>query len=122
MVEGALKGLFGGGDDDDQQRSQAQDFISRYDDGDPSVGYSDDEAQEQYQRAMQHATPDQMERATRNALQRMPSNQRAQLQEMLQQRQAGVGGVDIQRSGGQSGGGGIDDLFGWWRRHVRRRR
>src|ERR671913_2613367 len=28
MVEGALKGLFGGGDDDNQ-RKQAQDFISR---------------------------------------------------------------------------------------------
>jgi hypothetical protein len=56
-----------------------------------------------------------MQRATRQALERMPTNQRAQLQEMLQQRQSGQGGVDIQRTGGQAGGGGgggIDDLLG----------
>jgi hypothetical protein len=115
MVEGALKGLFGGGDDDEKQRGQVQDFISRYDDGDPSEGYDENEAREHYARAAQQATPEEMERATRRSLEKLPENQRAQLSEMLRQRQAGQGGVDIQRSGDQSGsagGGGIEDLLG----------
>ncbi len=118
----ALKGLFGGGSDDIKDklgvdRDQADDFVGRYMQGDPSQGFDDDEAVNNFQKVAQNASPEQMERATRQAVGQMTPGQRGDFAKMLQQRQAGEGMVPIQRAGeggAMSGGGGagVDDILG----------
>ena len=116
----ALKGLFGGGGDDVKERlgiepDHANDFVNRYMDGDPSEGYDEDEAASHFQAVAQRASPEQMERATRQALTNMKPGQREDFARMLQQRQAGEGFVPIERAGGggsQGGGMGVDDILG----------
>jgi hypothetical protein len=135
-MDSMLKGLFGG--DDDDRRPQAQDFISRYEQGPIDQGYSDDEAFQNYQNVAQHADPDTMQRAAEQAFARMDPSQRAQLMQLLQQQGGGqatgqfsddprqMAGMvsQIQREnpgglasllgggGSGSGGGGIGDALG----------
>lgn len=145
-MDNMLKGLFGGGQDENQSQGQSQgggtvnaqsahDFINRYMQGDPSQGYSNEEAMNHLQQAASQATPEQMQRAAQQAVQNMPANQRAELEQMLQQRQAGQGMVQIEQSGnagaasmgndplggllggllgggGSGGGGGLGGLLG----------
>jgi hypothetical protein len=132
-MDAMLKGLFGGGDDDDDRRPQAQDFISRYEQGPIDQGYSDEEAFQHYQNVAQHADPATMQRAAEQAFARMDPSQRAQLAQLLQQ-QGGVSGQvsedprqmagmvsQVHRQnpgglaslfGGGGGGGGIGDALG----------
>lgn len=88
-MDSMIKGLFGGGDDDNDRRTQANDFISRYEQGPPDQGYSDDEAYEHFQRVSQHADPDTIQRASEQAFSRMDPQQRAQFAQQLQQQQGG---------------------------------
>jgi hypothetical protein len=107
-MESALKGLFGGGDGA-TATAQAQDFINRYEQGDPTQGYSHEEAQAAFQHAIQNAPPDTIQRAAQQAVGRLNAEQRAEFGQMLQQRQAGVtnpGGLDDVLSGVLGGGGG----------------
>lgn len=115
-----LKGLFGGGmaDDDDDKRKLG-DFAQRYTAGDPDDGYSDDEARENFQRILRTAPPDVIQRAAHATYQNLPENRRAELNQMLQDRQQGKNLVDIQRTDQQQGGGSaqgggdpLSDLFG----------
>lgn len=123
----AIKGLFGGSDDDPDERIKkigadpgaARSFVSRYLDGDPSEGYDQDEAADNFRKVTQNASPEQLQRATRQALGQMNPSQRSDFAKMLQQRQArGGGDVPIQQAGDRSGGAasggemGIDDLLG----------
>jgi len=116
MDSGNLKGLFGGGDDSPDapnQRAKAQDFVQRYTTGDPTEGYSEDEARSAFETVAQRASPETMQRAARETLNKLNPDQRSQFAEMLKQRQAGQGGVQIERAGGSAGGGGgIDDMLG----------
>ncbi|MFL5760758.1 MAG: hypothetical protein ACJ789_13605 [Thermomicrobiales bacterium] len=114
-----LKGLFGGGEDlgSQPQRAKAQDFVQRYMQGDPSEGYSHEEAVSALQTAAQHATPEQLQRATDQAVNHLNPDQRKQLNEMVKQRQAGQGFVPIERAGDTSAGGGggtsgLGDILG----------
>jgi hypothetical protein len=124
-VTDKLKGLFGGGeknDDTDEQKAKARDFINRFSQGDPSEGYSKEEAAQHLQTALQKASPETIQRATRQAVENLNPDQRAQFAEMLKQRQAGQGMVQINRTsdggGTQTGaasggdGGGLDDILG----------
>ncbi len=103
-----------------QARQNAQNFVDRYHDGHPAEGYSDEEALANFLAATKNASPEQVAEATRMAVANLPSDQRAQFNQMLQQRQQGTGTVDIQRSGqigqGNPGGapaaGSLDDVFG----------
>ena len=125
----AIKGLFGGGKDDDPddkikkiglEPGQAKSFVNRYLDGDASEGYDKDEAATAFEKVAQNATPEQMQRATRQALENMNPGQRSDFAKMLQQRQASGGNVPIQTAGGgtassgtASGGEmGVDDILG----------
>jgi hypothetical protein len=121
----AIKSLFGGGDDNDPDEkikklgadpSEARSFVSRYLDGDPSQGYDENEAASNFQRVAQNASPDQMQRATRQALENMSPGQRSDFAKMLQQRQASGGNVPIQQAGDRTAGGGggmgVDDILG----------
>lgn len=84
----ALKGLFGGGDNNDA-KTQAQDFISRYQQGPNDQGYSHDEALQHYQNVAQNADPATMQRAAEQTFAGMDPNQRAQVSQLLQQQAGG---------------------------------
>jgi hypothetical protein len=127
-----MKGLFGGGESkgtpvSPEAKAAAADFVARYEDGDPSEGYSTEEAETYFKAAMERASPEQIQQATQQAMAKMPEDQRAAFAEMLKQRQAGQGMVQIQEAGGGAaagaatagaaaesggGGGGLDDILG----------
>ncbi len=134
-MDSIMKGLFGG--DSDEHRSTARDFVSRYEDGgDPTTGFSGQEAMEHYQRASQHLSPEEFEMAAQQAFSRMNPQQRMQFGQMLQQRMSGGMGQDMQYDdprqlasltsryqreepnglaslfGGGGGGGGLGDMLG----------
>jgi hypothetical protein len=117
------QGLFGGGAAGDEEKKKAEDFINRYQTGKPTEGYTDQEALQQLQQAAKVATPEQMQAAFKQAVANLPEDERAQFNKMLQDRKAGTGTIDIERSGERkevtsrdtSGGGsdvGLDDLLG----------
>ncbi len=118
----STQGLFGGGAAGDEQEQKAQDFISRYQSGHPSEGYSEEEAVHQFQQAAKVATPEQLQAAFKQSVANLPENERAQFNQMLQDRKAGTGMIDIERSGerkatnarGSDAGDsiGLDDLLG----------
>lgn len=133
-MDSMIKGLFGG-DDKDDRRSQANDFISRYEQGPVDQGYDENEAYEHFQRVSQHADPDTIQRASEQAFSRMDPQQRAQFAQQLQQQGGGqmgqvsddprqMAGMVSQMhrqnpsglaglfGGGGSGGGGIGDALG----------
>jgi hypothetical protein len=99
-----LKGLFGGGSGDDDTRKSLSDFADRYTTGDPNEGYDDNEARENFQKILQTAPPDVIQRAAHQTYEHLPEAQRSELNQMLQDRQQGKNLVDIQRSGEQGGG------------------
>lgn len=128
-METVLKGLFGsGGETGPADEDRAKDFVNRYEQGDPTEGYSADEAVEYFGRVAQHASPEQMDRAMRDSMGRLNPSQRQEFAQMLQQRMGGqverpmtdndpndldgfMGGLG-QMFGGGSGGGGLGGLLG----------
>jgi hypothetical protein len=124
----AFKGLFGGGGNDDHA-TNAQDFISRYQQGANDQGYSHDEALQHYQNVAQNADPATMQRAAEQAFAGMDSNQRTQVSQMLQQQGGMQQSTDPRQMAGMvaqmqqqnpsglaslfgGGGGGIGDALG----------
>lgn len=119
-----VQGLFGGGAAGDEEKAKAEDFINRYQTGKPSEGYTEEEAIQQLEAVAKVATPEQMQQALQQSVANLPEDERAQFNQMLQDRQAGTGMVDIERSGerkevnaresGEGGGdaAGLDDLLG----------
>src|SRR5919112_4310285 len=135
-----LKGLFGGGeagdtghaDDRDARRSERRaerqklrdltddetDFVNRYTTGNPSEGFSTEEAVNYLQRVRGEVPPEVLQRAAVTTVQNLPADQRKQFAEMLERRRQGSGMVTIERSGqagaaqgrgGGDAGGGMDD-------------
>jgi hypothetical protein len=122
-MEKALTGLFGSGPEADEKTQRAQDFVQRYSQGKPDEGYSADEAVGHLNSLLGHANSDQVERATKQALENLPENQRTefgQFVNQLHQRQTGQASSgtpsvnDISRMFGQAGGSAnsVGDLFG----------
>jgi membrane protein involved in colicin uptake len=111
-MENVMKGLYGGGDEAEVQKkaAEASDFVKRYEKGDPAEGYSTDEAIQHYREVAAAATPEQMQKATKQAVERLTPAEREDFAKMLQQRQAGQ---VPQREGAEAAGGvGLDDLLG----------
>jgi hypothetical protein len=138
-----LKGLFGGGeasdtghaDDKDARRAERRaerqklrdltddenDFVNRYTTGNPSEGFSTEEAVNHLQRVRNEVPPEVLQRAAVTTVQNLPADQRKQFAEMLERRRQGSGMVTIERSGqagaaqgrgGGDSGGGVDDVLG----------
>ena len=113
-MESALKGLFGGGESN-SDTSAAHDFVQRVTTGDPSQGYTNEEAQAAASHVLQHAPPDVVNRAMEKSMSNLSEDQRGQFAQMLQQRSAqgrptdaGVSsgsGPTIQHSSGSSDSG-----------------
>ena len=121
-MESAFKSIMSGGDVG--AKAQAKGFVDRVTTGNPLEGFSDDDVKESAA-ILKQLSPEQLQRAMKSSMQNINSNisadDRTSLNEMLKQREAGQGMVDINRSGenvepgttgGGGGGGGLDDLLG----------
>jgi hypothetical protein len=97
--------------DNPDVRQHMQDFYNRYTTGNPAEGYTTQEAYQAYQQAAQEATPQQMQKALQQTVHNMTPDQRAEFNQMLQQRQRGQGTVNIPR-GQDPGAGSVLDVLG----------
>jgi hypothetical protein len=84
---GILDDLLG----NEQLQKQYKDFVKRYEQGDPSEGYSDQEVLKRYGE-VSHAVPhDEYAQAAQEALSKLSPEERAEFLEMLQERAAARG-------------------------------
>ena len=84
---GILDELLGGG----QIQKDYKDFVDRYEQGDPSEGYSDQEVLKRYGEVSHAVPPDQYAQAAREALGKLSPEDRAEFLKMLQERAAARG-------------------------------
>jgi len=84
---GIFDELLGGG----QRQKEYKDFVDRYEQGDPSEGYSDEEVLKRYGE-VSHAVPrDEYAQAAQEALDKLSPEERAAFVKMLQERAAARG-------------------------------
>jgi hypothetical protein len=96
-----LEGLLGGG-----QAAQHQDFVNRYQEGgDPSSGYSMQEAMQRFHQFAPHLSPDQFQQAAQQSFTNMSPEQRAQFGQFLGGA-AQQHGINVPGLAGLLGGGG----------------
>ena len=84
---GILNELLGGG----QRQKDYKDFVDRYEQGDPSEGYSDQEVLKRYGEVSHAVPPDQYAQAAQEALGKLSPEDRAEFLKMLQERAAARG-------------------------------
>ena len=98
-----LQQMLGGGGG---QQQDYQDFVSRYDQGPPWAGISDDEAVSRYQQVAPHLPPDVYQQSAEAAFARMSPQERMQFGQHLRQRsrQENLDFPDLNQDG-------IDDRF-----------
>jgi hypothetical protein len=84
---GILDELLGGG----QRQKEYKDFVNRYEQGDPSEGYSDQEVLKRYGEVSHTVPPDQYAQAAQEALGKLSPEDRAEFLKMLQERAAARG-------------------------------
>ena len=84
---GILDELTGGG----QRQKEYRDFVDRYQQGDPSEGYSDQEVLKRYGEVSHAVPPDQYAQAAQEALSKLSPEERAEFVKMLQDRAAARG-------------------------------
>ena len=81
---GVLDELLGGG----QRQKEYKDFVNRYEQGDPSEGYSDQEVLQRYGEVSHAVPPNQYVKAAQEALDKLSPEERAAFVKMLQERAA----------------------------------
>jgi hypothetical protein len=74
-----LQSVLGGG----QKRQEYEEFVNRYDKGEPHEGISEDEAASRYQEVSSQLSDDDYELSAREAFERMSPEQRRQLAQMV---------------------------------------
>ncbi|HEY3064161.1 MAG TPA: hypothetical protein VGL09_00055 [Methylomirabilota bacterium] len=79
---GILDELLGGG----QRQRDFREFVTRYEQGHPADGYSDQEVVERYQDVAHAVPPDEYAQAAQEALARLSPEERAAFVKMLQER------------------------------------
>jgi hypothetical protein len=94
---GILDELLGGG----QRQRDFRDFVSRYEQGHPSEGYSDQEVVERYRDVAHAVPPDQYAQAAQEALARLSPQERAAFVTMLQERAQARGAALPQQIGSE---------------------
>jgi hypothetical protein len=87
MHMGILDDLLG----NEQLQKQYKDFVKRYEQGDPSEGYSDQEVLKRYGEVSHAVPPDQYAQAAQEALSKLSPEERAEFLKMLQERAAECG-------------------------------
>ena len=100
---GLFESLMGGrgGGAQAQQRQEFEDFVSRYEQGPPWAGISDQEAVQRYQQVAPQLPPDVYQQSAQEAFARMSPQERAQFAQYLRQRaqQQNVDFPDLNRDG-----------------------
>jgi hypothetical protein len=89
---GMLEELLAGG----QRQKEYRDYVSRYEQGHPSEGYSDQEVLKRYGEVSHAVPPDQYAAAAQEALGRLSPEERAAFVKILQER-AAARGVTLSR-------------------------
>ena len=84
---GILDDLLG----NEQIQKQYKDFVKRYEQGDPSEGYSDQEVLKRYGEVSHAVPPDEYAQAAQEALSKLSPEERAEFLKMLQERAAARG-------------------------------
>jgi len=84
---GMLDDLLG----NEQLQKTFKDFVNRYEQGDPSEGYSDQEVLKRYGEVSHAVPPDQYAQAAKDALSKLSPEERAEFLKTLQERAAGRG-------------------------------
>ena len=84
---GILDELLAGG----KRQNEYKDFVSRYEQGAPSEGYSDQEVLKRYGEVSHAVPPDQYAQAAQEALSKLSPEDRAEFLKMLQERAAARG-------------------------------
>ena len=84
---GILDDLLG----NEQLQKQYKDFVKRYEQGDPSEGYSDQEVLKRYGEVSHAVPPGQYAQAAQEALGKLSPEERAEFLKMLQERAAARG-------------------------------
>src|ERR1700745_4484396 len=74
-----------------QRQKEYGDFVKRYEQGDPSEGYSDQEVLNRYGEVSHAVSPDQYAQAAQEALSKLSTEERAASVKMLQDRAAARG-------------------------------
>lgn len=82
MTDAQLRGILGD-TDIDEKRGQVQDFVSRYEDGPPTEGFSGEEARERYDQIADKLSPEEYQQAATLAFERMSPEQRRDFAHML---------------------------------------
>ena len=106
----------------DDHKAKAKDFVERYTTGDPTEGYTDEEARQMAAAVLPRLSPDQLQQALAASAKNIETNgkesDRSALAQMMRQREAGKGMVDITRTGENTAAGGPaqqqsdDDMLG----------
>src|SRR4051794_22092027 len=84
---GMLDELLAGG----RRQKEYSDFVDRYEQGDPSQGYSDQEVLKRYGEVSHAVPPEQYAQAAQEALAKLSPEERAEFVKMLQERAAARG-------------------------------
>ncbi|MCP3466456.1 MULTISPECIES: hypothetical protein [unclassified Bradyrhizobium] len=84
---GFLDELLAGG----PRKKEYSDFVDRYEQGDPSQGYSDQEVLKRYAEVSHAVPPDRYAQAAQEALSKLSPEERAEFVKMLQDRAAARG-------------------------------
>jgi hypothetical protein len=82
----SLLGNVLGDQDDETKKSQIQDFISRYEQGPPTEGFSAEEAVTNYQAVAGQLSPQDLEDSAAEAYERLSPDERRQFAQWLQER------------------------------------
>ena len=85
MVDSLLGGLFGG-PDGDRIRSEAQNFVERYDTGPKHEGYTSTEVSQRFAEVAKQMTPKDLESATTLSLEQMSSAERRAYRKAMRDR------------------------------------
>ena len=81
-----LKSLLDTNDDDHiQRRGEVEDFVSRYETGDPTEGFTDEEAVGHYDEVAGELSPEEYQEAAMRAFERMSPDQRREFAAMIAQ-------------------------------------
>ncbi len=83
-MDSLLGGLFGNQDDETTQKAKADDFVQRVESGDPTQGYSDEEAVKNYHAVASRLAPNELEDAASQALERFSPEQRREFASLLE--------------------------------------
>lgn len=93
-MDSLLGSLFGNDGDETQQRAKAEDFVNRVETGDPTQGFSDEEAVRNYSSVASKLSPNELEEAATDALQRFSPEQRREFAGLLEKHGVAAGNVD----------------------------